>query len=357
MKMKLFAAAVAALAAGGAYAQSSVTLYGIADVGVEYVNKQPGNGDSVFRMTSGNYSASRFGLRGVEDLGGGLKAIFTLENGFNVDTGGQADSSRFFNRLAFVGLQGNFGAVTLGRQNNLIYDFGIQFDPMVLAARYSLGNMDGDLGGGTGRADNAIKYRGTFGGLTASALYSFGWNGNNGVGGEIPGEAKAGREYDLGLTYANGPFAVGAVFNEKRGGTIATSSDKVRKAAVAGSFAFGPAKAFLGYRYGKATGSLSVVSGAAIERSDLYWGGVTYNVTPAFALTGAAYYTKNKNTDNDPWQFVVSGDYALSKRTDAYLNVAYARNKGNNSYGLGGYGTAEAGSNQTGAVVGIRHRF
>lgn len=351
MKMKLFAAAVAALAAGGAYAQSSVTLYGIADVGVEYVNKQVGSGDSVFRMTSGNYSGSRFGLRGVEDLGGGLKAIFTLENGFNVDTGGQADSSRFFNRLAFVGLQGNFGAVTLGRQNNLIYDFGIQFDPMVVATRYGLGAMDGDLGGSTGRADNAIKYRGTFGGLTVGALYSFGWNGNNGVGGEVPGEAKVGREYDLGLTYANGPFAVGAVYNEKRGSSIATADDKTRKAALAGSFAFGPAKAFLGYRYAKAT--VASVS----NRSDLYWGGLTYNVTPAFALTGAAYYTQTKASDNDPWMFVLSGDYALSKRTDAYLNVAYARNKGNNTFGVGGFGTAEAGSNQTGAVVGIRHRF
>lgn len=353
MKMKLFAAAVAALAAGGAYAQSSVTLYGIADVGLEYVNKQPINGDSVFRMTSGNYSGSRFGLRGVEDLGGGLKAIFTLENGFNVDTGAQADSSRFFNRLAFVGLQGNWGALTLGRQNNVIYDFGIQFDPMVVATRYSLGSMDSDLGGTTGRADNAIKYRGTFGGLTAAALYSFGWNNN----GEIAGEAKAGREYDVGLTYANGPFAIGAAFNEKRGGTAATSGDKVRKAVVAGSFAFGPAKAFLGYRYGKATGSLSAVHNATIARSDAYWGGLTYNITPAFALTGAAYYTNNKNTDNDPWLFVVSGDYSLSKRTDAYLNVAYARNKGNNAFGVSGYGTAEAGANQTGAVVGIRHRF
>lgn len=347
MKMKLFAAAVAALAAGGAYAQSSVTLYGIADVGLEYVNKQT-NGDSVFRMQSGNMSSSRFGLRGVEDLGGGLKAIFTLENGFNVDTGAQADSSRFFNRLAFVGLQGNFGTVTLGRQNNLLYDFGIQFDPMVASVRYSLGAMDSDLG--SGRADNAIKYRGTFGGLTASALYSFGYNGNANAG-EVPGEAKVGREYDLGLTYANGPFAVGAVYNEKRGTSIATADDKTRKAAVAGSFAFGPAKAFLGYRYAKAT--VSSVS----ARSDLYWGGLTYNVTPAFALTGAAYYTQTKASDNDPWMFVVSGDYALSKRTDAYLNVAYARNKGNNTFGVGGFGTAEAGSNQTGAVVGIRHRF
>lgn len=350
MKMKLFAAAVAALAAGGAYAQSSVTLYGIADVGLEYVNKQPINGDSVFRMQSGNYSGSRFGLRGVEDLGGGLKAVFVLENGFNIDTGAQSDSGRFFNRQAYVGLQGAFGAVTLGRQNNLVYDFGIQFDPMAVASRYSLGAMDGDLGGSTGRADNAIKYRGTFGGLTASAIYSTGWNNN----GEIAGDRKAGTEYGVGLTYANGPFALGAVYDEKRGGA-GVSDQKGRKAAAAGSFAFGPAKAFLGYRYAKST--IGIAAPAPAARSDLYWGGLTYNITPAFALTGAAYYTNTKNSNNDPWLYVLSGDYSLSKRTDAYLNVAYARNKGNNTFGVGGFGSAEAGANQTGATVGIRHRF
>src|SRR6516225_900911 len=117
MKMKLFAAAVAALAAGGAYAQSSVTLYGVVDAGVEYSNHAQTSSSShdVVRLNSGGMSGSRWGLRGVEDLGGGLKGIFVLESGFNIDTGTSGQGGRLFGRQAFVGMQSQYGQLTLGR--------------------------------------------------------------------------------------------------------------------------------------------------------------------------------------------------------------------------------------------------
>ena len=105
MKIKLFAAAAAALVSAGAFAQSSVNLYGVVDAGVEWVNKAPGNGGSRTAVQSGSeMSGSRWGLRGVEDLGGGLKGIFNLESGFTLDDGRMGQNNRLFGRAAYVGL-------------------------------------------------------------------------------------------------------------------------------------------------------------------------------------------------------------------------------------------------------------
>ncbi|KWR91618.1 porin [Cupriavidus sp. IDO] len=380
MKMKLFAAAVAALAAGGAYAQSSVTLYGVVDAGIEYQNKQPGNaatglsgGHDVVRLTSGNQSGSRWGLRGVEDLGGGLKGVFVLESGFNVDDGKSGQDNRLFGRQAYVGLSSQWGQLTLGRHQTPMYDFGLQFDPMAISTKYSITSQDGAF---AGRADNSIKYIGTFGGLTANALYSAGSNtgGTAGVfqgnAGEVPGSAKIGREYSLSLTYAGGPFAVGAVYDETNLGFVGNPDAVVRRASAAGSYAFGPAKAFAGYRWAKGVdlgtipflgASVQALTGAKAS-SNLYWLGLGYQITPAFSLTGAAYYQDFRGNKSDPWLFVATADYALSKRTDAYLSMAYAKNKNTSNLGVDGFGKTNVDANgnadsQFGAVVGIRHKF
>ncbi|WP_199032565.1 porin [Ralstonia sp. ASV6] len=381
MKMKLFAAAVAALAAGGAYAQSSVTLYGVVDAGVEWVNKAPvgatatnpagTSGASRVAMQSGNLSGSRWGLRGVEDLGGGLKGIFNLESGFNLDTGASAQNSRLFGRNAYVGLQGQWGQLTLGRQQNLLYDFSLIYDPMAIASRYSLASQDQYF---SGRADNAVKYIGTFGGLSVSALYSFMRDGQ-----EIAGSSKTGREWSLGANYAAGPFGLGVVYDQSNTtSTAAAAADnKEQRATIAGTYAFGPAKLFAGYRWYKT--NYAVVTGSGNLRSNLYWAGLGYQATPALSLTGTAYYQQFKNSGTgNPWLFVVGTDYALSKRTDAYFNVAYAKNSSGSALGVAGFndiagpGTQNSSSgtngsqifsgpnntnNQLGAVVGIRHKF
>lgn len=377
MKMKLFAAAVAALAAGGAYAQSSVTLYGVADVGVEWANKVPGadgQGHSRVAMQSGNLSGSRWGLRGVEDLGGGLKGIFNLESGFNLDTGTSGQSGRLFGRNAYVGLQGQWGQLTLGRQQNLLYDFALMYDPMAIAGRYSITSQDQFL---AGRADNAIKYVGTFGGLSVSALYAFNRDGQ-----EVAGVNKLGREWSLGANYAAGPFGLGVVYDQSNGTTSSTAfaaqnaaaDNKEQRATIAGTYAFGPAKLYAGYRWYHA--NFATVAGAGNLRSNLYWLGAGYQATPALTLTGTAYYQQFKNSGSgNPWLFVVGTDYALSKRTDAYFNVAYAKNSSGSGLGVAGLNdsgytgttltngnqvlsnTTSGNANQFGAVVGIRHKF
>lgn len=385
MKMKLFAAAVAALAAGGAYAQSSVTLYGVVDAGIEYANHQPNVSGShdVVRLTSGNMSGSRWGLRGVEDLGGGLKGVFVLESGFSVDTGTSGQGSRLFGRQAFVGLQSQYGTLSLGRHQTPFYDFGLAFDPMAISTNYSITSQDA---GFSSRADNSVKYTGTFGGLTASLLYSTGANtvgsasAFQGVSGEVPGSYKTGREYSASLIYNGGPFSIGAIFDETNLGNptipgVNTASAKVQRASVAGTYAFGPAKVFAGYRYAHALqgailpGGVTTFNGTTTNAtvSNLYWLGAGYQLTPALSLTGAAYYQDFRNSGADPWSFVVSTDYAFSKRTDAYFNVSYTKNKDGSSLGVSsgqtgnqggsGFGTTANGANQFGAVVGVRHKF
>ena len=181
MKISRIAVASLGLFATTAFAQSSVTLYGVADAGIEYLSNVPSaspGGSNQVRMTSGNMSTSRWGLRGVEDLGGGLKAIFELESGISFDTGAQNNSTRLFDRSAFVGLGSKYGQLTLGRQTTPMYDTTLQLDPMGFAPRYSLFKMDDVL---AGRADNAIKYRGIFSGLTVTGLYSFSRTGGGGT--------------------------------------------------------------------------------------------------------------------------------------------------------------------------------
>lgn len=385
MKMKLFAAAVAALAAGGAYAQSSVTLYGVVDAGVEYANHQPGvtGSHDVVRLTSGNMSGSRWGLRGVEDLGGGLKGVFVLESGFSLDTGTSGQSNRLFGRQAFVGLSSQYGQLTLGRHQTPFYDFGLAFDPMAISSNYSITSQGSEF---ASRADNSLKYIGTFGGLTASLLYSTGANtvgtaanAYQGLSGEVPGSYKTGREYSASLIYNGGPFSVGAVFDETNLGNpvgaagVDTTRAKIQRASVAGNYAFGPAKVFAGYRYAHALNNARLPGGTladgtvAATVSNLYWLGAGYQLTPALSLTGSVYYQDFRNTKADPWMFVLSTDYAFSKRTDAYFNVAYTKNKDGSTLGVSsigpgsiagsGFGTTQGSYNQFGAVVGVRHKF
>lgn len=147
--------------------------------------------------------------------------------------------------------------------------------------------------------------------------------------------------------------------DEIQGSTVATADRKDRRALIGASYAFGPAKAFIGYRwYNGNVGALPT------NGSNIYWAGLRYGLTPALTLTGAAYYTDSRNSSADPFLFVASADYAFSKRTDVYMNVGYALNRGNSQLGMNGYNSTTGsptnvvpGKDQTGVVVGVRHKF
>ncbi|MGF6734765.1 putative porin [Paraburkholderia youngii] len=362
------AAAGVSLVCGAAHAQSSVTLYGIADVGIENINNTS-TGGAQTRVVSGNLSGSRWGLKGVEDLGGGMKAIFQLESGFNINDGTTAQStrglganaattSRLFGRQAWVGLSYRGQQLTFGRQNALLYEQAVAFDPMGASSRYSVLSLDYAM---AARIDNSAKYTGVFGPLTAQAMYSTRYD--TGYGSEVPGAQITGRFFSGALSIAQGPLAASVSYEQRNSNTVATNTSTERRATAAASYVFGPVKGFAGYRYLRASNAflpanpIRVANGSEASAANLYWAGAQYSVTPAFLLTATGYYQDVHSTGGDPWLAVLCADYLLSKRTDLYATAAFARNKDGSALGVNGYGTVAPGYNQTGVVIGMRQKF
>ena len=199
------------LVASGAHAQaappSSVTLYGLIDAGVEYVNKVDGKG-SLQRMPSNTGSLpSRVGFRGSEDLGNGLRAVFTAEMGFAPDQGTAGQGGRLFGRQAFVGLAGPWGAVTAGRQYSMLFWSMLDAD-IIGPAVHGIGSLDSYIP--NARADNALAYRGTFGALQLGAQYSLGRDAVNAGPSPVPFPFPRHIPQETHHAYATSPFHPGA---------------------------------------------------------------------------------------------------------------------------------------------------
>ncbi|KJK24622.1 membrane protein [Burkholderiaceae bacterium 16] len=371
MKKSLLALAALGAFASAAQAQSSVTLYGVADINLEYVSHMgsqtptiangfnAGQGNNLYRMSSGGLSGSRWGLRGVEDLGSGMKALFVLESGFGLDNGSLQQGGRMFGRQAYVGLESaQAGRFTFGRQYTTLFDLLANFSPSGYATQYE--PVVAQLGLNF-RSDNTAKYTGVFGPVTAIAHWSFG----NGVAGngEVPGQFRRDTGYGAGAAYAAGPFGVTVAYDQYNP-TLSAAGDTgtFKKAAVAGSYAFGAAKIMGGYRWGQSKAQ----NGTALLRDNYYWIGANYQVLPALGLTLQYTYDdviklNNVNVTN-PWQIGFIADYNLSKRTDVYLTTAFSKNAGLNfdtsaiSF-ANGYFLGTGKNTMIGAAVGIRHKF
>lgn len=211
MKKSLIALAVLA-AAGAASAQSSVQLYGVADIWAGQA-KITANGEELYKQTkvdSGGVNTSRWGLKGAEDLGGGLKATFQLEQGFALDSG-KADAG--FNRVSTVGLSGNFGAVTVGRD-------WTAYDDLTGLAKNTLGaNISSQATtwvGYNGNPNNTIKFQSnTYSGFSGAVSYSFGED-KKGLDDNGDTLGKATDTLSLNVQYANGPLAVGYAYQNAK---------------------------------------------------------------------------------------------------------------------------------------------
>jgi len=370
-----------AFAASYAHAQSSVTLYGQIDAGLMYTNNATsGNSKGpLFQATSGNIVGSLFGLRGSGDLGGGLKAIFTLENGFNVENGKLGQDNRLFGRQAFVGLSKNeIGTLTVGRQFDFIYDFvsplsatSASFGKTGFAHPFDNDNMDFSA-----QMGNAVKFTSTrFAGLTVGGLYAF----------SNSPDFAMNRAYSGGMSYGAGPlnFAVaylqingsnssntaGAIDpNESVGNGVAgfqLGADLQRTVATGLSYTFGPAVAGFVYSHSQYEGSKSFGSADGTVSFDNYEINGKYRVRPNLSVGIAYTYTDGHVTDTttygaDPKWNQVSAQvlYSLSKRTDLYLEGMYQHVSGHNYtafiYTSGG---ASPTSNQVVTTVGMRTRF
>jgi predicted porin len=352
-KSALSLAVLATLAIGtAAHAQSNVQVYGLIDAGIESLNHANASQGSVVKVVSGGKNTSRWGLRGTEELGGGLKAVFGLEGGILLDTG-NADGA-LFKRQAFVGLDGSFGRVVIGRSFTSTYDFVILFDPLGYAPNYSWATSSNATGpskyGMTTAFDNLVKYSGSTGEFKYGATIGLG---------EQAGNAADSRKYALAGSWTHAGLGVMAAYEQVNGNPLPLTFKRDESSAyhLAADYKTGDLRFTAGMR------GYQLVAGKAASadvRADTYWGGVSYMVQPAITLTGAVYHVDVKNVaagqDADPTMYVLRSLYALSKRTDLYVAAAYAKAKNDKLVGLSRDDAGFANS-QTGLTVGLQHRF
>jgi predicted porin len=342
MKKSLLALAVLGAFAGVAQAQSNVTLYGSIDAGLRRVDKANATGDSRITMSSnGTFQSNRIGFKGVEDLGGGLNAHFTLESGFNSGTGAFDNATnQLFNRTASVGLGGAWGSLDLGHQYTVAYRTTAVYDPFNYKYT-SLIPVSGLAFNNAGsRLNNDIQGTAVFGPVTARAEYALG---------EVAGSTSAGSTKAIGATFASGPFSAGAAYSKRSATLAAPIVPDGKNWTVGGAFATGPFRVAIGYMDDK----IEPVAGTTKIKS--VWGGGSYNFTEAVALTAAYYQFKTTPTgtpDGKRDLVIVGGTYAVSKRTNFYADVD--RNKFTGSSIPTTLGTNDK---QLGISVGINHVF
>jgi predicted porin len=394
-KLKTALGVSLAFASVSAWAQSSVTLYGIVDDAIAWQSSSTklgstSGGKSQVQLMSGAWSGSRFGFRGSEDLGGGLHAVFQLENGFNVDTGASGQGGLEFGRRAFVGLDSNqYGAVTLGRQYTPYFTLLLPYSPITW-----LGMHPGDVDGFdfTVRANSSIVY-------ISPKLYGFTFGGMYALGG-TPGSFNNGSTWSGALQYATGPVGVAAGFlrinNSTVGGgafgasSTATSGGETlissltngyqtaqaqQRVAVVGTYTFNASwdvnLSYSNVQYVPGTGSS--FRNTAIFNTEgvmLHWkAAAAWDVAAGYAYTRAT--ESNRITDAASYQQVnLTQYYALSKRTSLYGFEAYQRANGNT---LGTNGTSiiratpaigdffqsapSSSASQVAFIFGITHRF
>ena len=338
--------------AATAHAQSNVQVYGLIDAGVDYTTNANAAGDSATRVISGGKNTSRWGFKGSEDLGGDLKAVFGLEGGILMDTG--ASDGAIFKRQAYVGLDGKYGRVVIGRSFTTTYDFVILFDPLGYAPNYSWATGANATGsskyGMTTAFDNLIKYSGKTGEFKYGATIALG---------EQAGSAADSRKYAVAGSWTRGGLALMAAYEQINGNVLAATGrrDETTALHAAADYKTGPWRLTAGAR------DYKLVAGngtSADVKATTYWGGVSYLITPAVTLTGAVYHVDVKNvavnTDADPTMFVARTLYALSKRTDLYVAAAYAKASNGKLAGLSRDDPGFANT-QAGLTAGIQHRF
>jgi predicted porin len=380
------------IAAGTAHAQSSVTLYGSIDESLTYVHNAAGNKSvwSVGNNDNGNLSGTRWGIKGQEDLGGGLKAIFQLENGFSPSTGQLAQNSREFGRQAFVGLSSDqFGTLTLGRQYDPLVD-----QVQVISEDDYFGSLfatPGDIDNydDSSRTNNSVKYLSpVYGGFQVEAMYALGG---------VAGQTGSGQTWSLAASYNNGPLTVaGGYFvadNSSVNGAQRPSTTTASGWSSTSDGTFDGSLINLGYQTASSMniGRLAAqyiagrfTVGAAYsnvqykaDAQSAFGSTETFNTGQGFLnyqaaadiLLGVGYsYTKSSgNTAATYNQVSVGAEYSLSKRTEVYLVGAWQHAGGDtlNAEGngvvsaqasIGSYGYPGT-STQELVGLGMRHKF
>ena len=347
MKKSLIALAVLATT-GAAFAQSSVTLYGRLDASFGSKSTETTGVGAVAKLSqtavdASNLNTTFWGLKGTEDLGGGLRAEFKLESNFNIDTGAIGTNSTLFEREANVGIAGGFGTVKLGRQytaydalrgaTNNVYDSNFATTGTI----WTTGIADY-----TNRVSNSISYTSpTFGGVSGAVVYGLGENKT--------ADLSATKNVSLHIKYAAGPLLVGYAYQAEDSRKLAATAPvtpadintaKNKYNLFAGSYDFGVAKLVAGYNQAK--------SGATKDKE--YQLGVSVPVGGAAAIAAGMSKSKSEvaGNNNDGTGYSLVGTYNLSKRTTLYAGYENTKVESVNST------TTTKVSN---FATGVRHTF
>lgn len=373
-KLTALAAALGLAVSINAHAQSSITLYGVLDVAIGYIHNSGGQ-SSQWKMSTGNVSENEWGLKGTEDLGGGMSANFDIENGFDLASGQIHEGGRLFGRQAWVGLSApTWGAVTLGRQydpiSDLVQPITADFFSGIWATPGDVDNYDSSA-----RFDNAVKWTSpVWSGVTLEAMYSFGG---------VAGSTGSGQVYSGGASYLNGPLSLAAGYLHINNGnpTLSTrgtsasdslfnsainaayeSANSVSITRVAAQYVIAPVTFGAAYSYS----DYAPDGASTFTQSEKYQNGsvfASWQVTPTFQTIVGYNYTRSTGDSSAKYHQVNVGvDYLLSKRTDLFAIAAYQHASGQNGLGaaeavIGSYDVNSGANYQVLAVAGIRHRF
>ncbi|AOJ94835.1 porin [Burkholderia multivorans] len=351
-----------------ASAQSSVTLSGLIDAGVTYVNNEHG-GSKTF-LDSGVFAPNMLTLKGAEDIGGGNRAIFELTNQFDVGSGATIPAAGdLFNRTAFVGLSNNrFGTLTFGNQYDFMFEtltLGLFDDAFLAGGIYDFrqgpfaalgmpnnptGSFDFDRMGGATRVANSVKYRSPeISGFQFGALYGFG---------SVAGDFSANSTTSLGLSYANGPLGLGAAYvNVKYSGLYDGLNGSIRNFGFGAHYRLGTVLAMLLY-----TNTANTASGAKIN---VYKTGAQWDISGPWSAGLDYTFMQGNDPLANSRAHQVSGvvQYSLSKRTFLYAEAIFQHASGDSPVTqawideLNAPGSASTTGNQLLARIGMSTRF
>lgn len=380
----MFKKSLAAVAILGAFAGSAVaadvTLYGLADLGLNYLHYDADNGTSAsddFTMRAGQNSGSRFGLKGTEDLGNGLKVGFVLENGFDADSGSLTTEGKIFDREAQAYIEGEFGRISMGRVGQLASMNGT-YGILGVASPFSSGwgqtiGPKHVMAVGLTRFDNTVTYvTPDFAGFKVHAQYSF----QNAASTKEPeGKSGTNRYYGIGATYNAGPLALVGVVDSinYKGETVGKDKaydDDSLSVTLGGSYDFEVVKLYaLGQYFDNAAGSSKIkVQGQDYQftgTGGIEGWGLSLGVSaPAFGGTARAQMgymdaeevraSSDEGKDGfNRYMFAVGYDYNLSKRTTVYTAASYMKDKWD-------YAAKDEGNRKPSAYelfAGMIHRF
>ncbi|MBT2794955.1 porin [Paraburkholderia strydomiana] len=397
-KCVAIATTAAGLASGIVCAQSSVTLYGVVDNGITYQNSgttlgSTTGGHSAVKMSTGVWLGSRFGLKGTEDLSGGLKAIFQLEAGVNSNNGTSQFNGGIFTRQSWVGLSDpRYGVLTAGRQYTAYYTLLSPFTPNNWLTGY-FGAHPGDIDAldVDYRANNSLVYMSPeFYGFTVGGSYAFGG---------APGHINAGSNWSAGVRYGHGPYGIAVAFQRVNNSTPGGGVWGAESTLSNGGAQTAVSAINNGYKTAQAQQRVAVTAGYLTSEWDItasysnvqYIPGVdsafrnqaTFNTAGAvlrwkspgvpWAFAGGYSYTRATLSNGiksaaQYHQVTLSQYYYLSKRTGLYAVQAYQRSNGMTlngaeivdataSIGNGFNNSPSSSRSQFGAGIGLIHTF